>query len=175
MRLACALYEVAHDAVPAAPRAEQTAEGRQDEDEEDPQEAALPPSPQDRQVLPHGSEIRDAGWLGPELREGRDDVFRYRIRFTETFKPKLTPLRLNPYLREEFFLDEGETSPSEASRLRFVAGLKGDPEHQFRFFGIEPREGRQFNMDMYVLYDYQEDGDDWVNTFVFGLKLGVFF
>jgi hypothetical protein len=109
------------------------------------------------------------------MRGHKEDVFRYRNRMTELFGARISPLELQPYLAQEVFLDENETSPTEASRVRLVAGLRGDPEDQFRFLGVKPREGRHFKADAYLLYETQDNAGGWQDTYVIGVKMGVFF
>ncbi len=108
-------------------------------------------------------------------REGREDEIRYRNKLTELLPWSWTSWKLQPYLAQEFFVDEGANLLTEASRVRLLVGLRGDPEDTYRFAGAEAKKGRQLKYDLYLMYDSQERGEEWVNTFVLGLKVGIFF
>lgn len=109
------------------------------------------------------------------MRETPKNEFRFRNQFSEVFSKSVTGWNLHPYLTQELFLNEDAARLSEASRFRFAFGLRSDPDDHFLFLGKKPDTNRTFKTDWYFVYESQEQGEGWVDTFATGFKLGVKF
>lgn len=121
-----------------------------------------------------GIQFSDRNRIEYRDRDRRNDEFRYRNKLMQRYQAKITHWSLQPYTAQEIFVDEGPDERAETSRVRFFVGLKGDPAERFLFLGHKP-EGTSFRSDWYLMYESQEIEDERVNTFVIGMKFGVFF
>jgi len=87
--------------------------------------------------------------------EGKSDVWRFRNKFTLKSPWKWTPLKLNPYIADEIFVQEDKDG---IYRNRLYAGLG------MQFF-------KNLKGDLFYLWQVEDKSGDWLNTNILGLKL----
>lgn len=91
----------------------------------------------------------------------KDDVFRYRNRFSIKSPWKWTVLHINPYIADEIFIQENE----DFNRNRFYVG-----------FGLDFGEYiAHLQGDIFYLWQASEKGDEWIDFHVLGTKLKLKF
>jgi len=93
------------------------------------------------------------------IREGKEDVWRYRNKLTLTLPVKWAELGIQPYLANEIFVSFDEL---EFNRNRLYVGLKA-------------KLMKYLNADIFYLWQSSKKSEDWIDYNVLGVKLKVEF
>jgi len=92
-------------------------------------------------------------------REKRDDVWRYRNKFTVKLPFELTPLKLKPYLADEVFIT-----------------LNDDNIHGNRFYsGFSFDLSKDVKADVFYLWQSSRSGREWIDFNVLGFQFKAYF
>ena len=105
------------------------------------------------------------------IREGRDDLVRYRTRQKLILPGKVFGLK--PYGAAELFFNLYQDDPWEKNRFRGLIGIQTEPDGFIR--KIEFKAGRRIKADYYLMYQQTESLGFVVDEYVLGFKLGYFF
>lgn len=103
--------------------------------------------------------LEDRSRLEYRVREGKDDVFRYRNRLTLKFPLKWTALNVQPYIADEIFLDFDE---GELNRNRLYLGASSDLR-------------RPLKLELHYLWQSSKSKDCWIDHNIIGTKLKAAF
>ncbi len=105
------------------------------------------------------------------IREGRDDLVRYRTRQKLILPGRVFGLK--PYGAAELFFNLYQDDPWEKNRFRGLIGIQTEPDGFIR--KIEFKAGRRIKADYYLMYQQTESLGFVVDEYVLGFKLGYFF
>lgn len=106
-----------------------------------------------------GLEFQDRNRLEYRVREGKDDVARYRNRLRLRFPVKWTHLKIQPYVADEIFIDFDQ---GELNRNRLYLGAAGNL--------VKP-----LKLDLYYLWQSSESSGTWLDCHIIGSKLKAAF
>ena len=106
-----------------------------------------------------GLDVSDRSRIEYRIREDREDVWRYRNKFTVKLPFELTELKLRPYVADEIFipLDNVEIS---TNRL---------------YAGVPFKLTKNIGCDIYYLWQSSRSGDSWTDIDVLGTSLKLSF
>jgi hypothetical protein len=106
-----------------------------------------------------GFTFQDRNRLELRIPEDGQDKWRYRNKLTVLLPIKVTEFDVQPYVADEVFFDfHGDNF----TRNRLFAGIKA------KFFG-------HLKTDLFYLWQASEQGKDWIDYHVLGIKLKVAF
>lgn len=103
--------------------------------------------------------LEDRSRLEYRVREGKDDVFRYRNRLLLKLPLKWTDLNIQPYMADEIFLD---FEKGELNRNRLYLGANGNL-------------GKGLKAEAYYLWQTSKSKDHWDDHNMIGTKLKAAF
>ncbi len=105
------------------------------------------------------------------IREGRDDLVRYRTRQKLILPGRIFSLKA--YGAAELFFNITAEDPWEENRFRGLIGIQTEPDGFVR--KIEFKAGRRIKSDFYLMYQQTKKFNVVTDEYVFGFKLGYFF
>jgi hypothetical protein len=101
------------------------------------------------------------------------DTARYRNKLALQFNGDLLEWGLKPYVAVEAFVSES-ANMSNRDQMQFTFGIRTDPEeHMLKF--VKKHEGYKLNMDHFFILQRVRRENEWVDQYILGLSLGIFF
>ena len=92
-------------------------------------------------------------------RENKDDLWRYRNKITVKFPLELTPLKLQPYIADDVFINFD----------------KEDFNKNWFYSGLSLKVSERLKGEVYYLWQSSESGGEWKDVDVLGLQMKFYF
>ena len=114
--------------------------------------------------------ISDRNRIEYRIRDGQEDIWRYRNKLALQYNAWEAGFGLKPYVAAEAFVDES-ADLRERNRTRFALGLRTDPD-RYLLRNVETRWAQALAMDYSVTVQRTKKDDEWTDEYVAGVQMG---